>query len=401
MAVFRNRRNLVGVICLVAALSLVLIFVQASSNTAQAAGQPGRFSSAHSSLSGQVALRGRVLNADGFGVSGARVYLYAWPMSWPGKRVPRPGAQVPLRFVGLAVSSTNGRYAARISSSRVLAASAAPGGVVNLMARVAGVGIDFYPFPLRIEPTPAGPVLATLTARPGRAVPQTADLRVSGTAVHLVARPNDFCYIMHTQWLQNYHRAWGKIDASYMRRSGVQAWVDYQQTQSTTFSVGESASTTAGTFKGDGTFAVEATTGFTFDPNKGPSAEYYQTQFVPSLYKVTYTPGSDCLVTYEVHPSKQTGGNHVKYKIKIPKTRLANCVPEAAGKWHKSTTTASTISGGLTIPEVEFTASAQTGWSTTDTLYYQNVNGRHGYVLCGVHDVPGGAPGAVVAGRPR
>lgn len=89
--------------------------------------------------------------------------------------------------------------------------------------------------------------------------------------------PRRIRYVMHSKFVKNYRREWGKIDPSYMRRSGLKAWVNDQQT-------------------------------------------------------------------------------------------------------HKSKTTASTISAGLTVPEIGFTASAQTGWSNTDTLFDQNTQKGHGYV---------------------
>jgi hypothetical protein len=393
---FRNLRYLAGSISLATVLSLVLVSVQAS---AQVSGATLAVSQAHtsptrSSLAGQVALRGRVLNANGLGVSGAMVYLYAWPAPKPIKQAPRVGTQVSLRFVGRAASSgTNGQYTVRISVPQALVASAAPNGIVNLQARVAGTGIGFYPFSLRIKPTTAGPVITTVSS------PLVAVMRISSTAVHLAATPHDFCYIPHTSLIRNYKRAWGNIDATYMRRSGVQGWVNYEQTQDTNFSVGLSGSTKAGSFTSQGTFSFSATTGFDFTPNPGPSAESYQMQFVPSLFKTTYSPGTNCYVSYSVQPTEETGGNHVKYKIRIP--RATHCVPEPSGAWHKSTTTASTISVGLTVAEIGFTASAQTGFSKTDTLSYQNIHGRHGYTLCGVHADPGANPGQIVEGRAR
>lgn len=381
----RNHRFLAGGVSFVAVLSLVLVSVQASAQT--------HLRSAHSSLAGQVALRGRVLNANGRGVSGAMVYLYAWPAPKPGRQVPRVGTQVPLRFVGRAPSGANGSYEVRISAPQTLVAAAASNGIVNLQARVAGTGIAFYPFSLRIKPTPAGPVIATVSS------PLVATMRISGTAVHLAATPHDFCFIPHTTLIRNYKRAWGNIDATYIRHSGVEGSVSYEQTQDTNFSVGLSVSGKEGSFSDQGTLSFSATTGFDFTPNKGPTAEYYQMQFIPSLYKTTYSPGNNCYVSYSVQPTEETGANHVKYRIRIPRTTV--CVQEAAGAWHKSTTTASTITGGLTVAELGFTASAQTGWSKTDTLTYQNVNGRHGFWLCGAHDYPGGThPGEIVAGLP-
>jgi len=204
--------------------------------------------------------------------------------------------------------------------------------------------------------------------------------------------PGDFCYVRHTAWVKDYRRAWGNIDATYMRRRGLSAWVSYDASQSTTFSVGFSGSSNKGSFSAGGSYSLTAGFGFDFPPNAGPSSEYYQTQFIPALYKIWYTPGY-CFGGYFTQPRKQTGGFHVQYGIRIP--RATHCVPEPRGTWHTHTTRALTISAGLTISEIGFTASAQTGWSITDTLYYKG--SHNGWTLCGVRDDPGGNPGALVA----
>lgn len=205
IAVFRKLRYLTAGMSLVAALSLVLVsvqaFAEANTGLALAVPQPAHPSSARTSLGGQVALRGRVLNAHGLGVSGAMVYLYAWPAITPGNHVERIGGRIPLRFVGRAASGANGHYVVRISDRRALATSAAPGGVVNVMARAAGTGIGFYSFSLRIMATHAGPVITPVSA------PLTAILRISSTAIQIGAKPNDFCFRQTTTKVKNYRKA--------------------------------------------------------------------------------------------------------------------------------------------------------------------------------------------------
>jgi hypothetical protein len=204
----------------------------------------------NSSLSGQVVLQGRVTYADGRAVAGARVLLYAWPGSWPGKRNLHDGEQVPMRLVGKTLSATGGQYAVRISAPAALKASAAPGGIVNLQADVVGTraGTSLYPFSLRIRSTPSGPVLTRLWVResPHGAL-QTAVLRVSGARTS-AAIAQDFCYDAHTSFVKNYAAEWANLDATYMRFSGVKGWVDYETGQDSTFSVGVSSSADKGSF---------------------------------------------------------------------------------------------------------------------------------------------------------
>ena len=68
-----------------------------------------------SAIRGHPAACGQVTDVAGQAVAGARVYLYAWPASWPGRRAVYPGERVPLQPVGSAVSTSSGHYAVRIT----------------------------------------------------------------------------------------------------------------------------------------------------------------------------------------------------------------------------------------------------------------------------------------------
>jgi hypothetical protein len=372
-----------------AAIALASAIVSAATATASAAPshagelQRGRYAL----VSGQVALQGRVINSDGRDVARARVMLYAWPASWPGRQSLHPGEEVPMRLVGQAVSTTAGAFAVRISSPAALAASAGPGGLVNLQAGVAGAtgASGFYAFSLRVTSSPGGARLAGLWGQ--QAAPRVV-LKI-GPQV-----PGDFCDVRHTGFVKDYRSAWGNIDATYMRKRGTSAWASYDASQSTTFSVGFSGTGKRGSYNDSGSYSFSSDFGFDFAANAGPSSEYYQTGFDPGLYKIWYTPG-DCFGGYFTQPDAQTGFFHVRYRIPIPRVRASNCGPEARGTWHTRHTRALTISAGLTVSEINFTASAQTGWSTTDVLYYHN--NHPNWTLCGVKSVPGGNPGALVA----
>src|SRR5215470_16762879 len=94
----------------------VAMALAAASPQVSAAGTGAAHVSRHTSIAGQVALRGRVTDLSGRGVAGARIVLYAWPGEWPGKQALHRGETVPLRQVGQAVSTADGQYAVRIGA---------------------------------------------------------------------------------------------------------------------------------------------------------------------------------------------------------------------------------------------------------------------------------------------
>jgi hypothetical protein len=360
----------------------------ASAATIGAARSPG-----HGSLAGQVALQGRITDLRGYGVAGARVMLYAWPGDWPGKRVLHAGETVPVRLVGSAVSAAGGQYAIRVSAPAALKASAV-GGIVNLQARVPGAraGTGFFAFSLRIRATTAGPVLARLWTPKGAAtVAQEAVLRVSmGPRV-----PSDFCYIQHTQFDKSYKNEWAKVDETFMRDSDMSATASFDVNQSTTFGVGVSASNAYGSFSDSGTFSWGNDFTTNFNPYNGPSSQSYQSQYVPGDYNYYYSPGY-CLGNYFTQPDNQTQGHQVTSAGSTP--NATHCAPEnGVHSIVVNKTQAATISAGMTISEIGFNASTQTGWSNTDTITYTN-NNRTNWNLCGLNSLPGvGNPGVLVA----
>ena len=81
---------------------------------------------------------------------------------------------------------------------------------------------------------------------------------------------------------------------------------------------------------------------------------------------------------------------------RIGREQLSNV--EKGSSFTKDTTSSGTFSTGLTITEVGFNASAQTGWDTDATISYHFRN--TGINLCGLRDYPTGRhPNFIVAGR--
>jgi hypothetical protein len=351
-----------------------------------------------STLLGQIAVLGQVVDSTGRGLAGAKVELYAWPGPWPGKQPVHRGERVPMRFIGQTFSAASGRYAIRISNPVALKASALRDGTVNLQVAVAGSSA-WYEFPLRITSTSAGPALAGIWARPGaRWSPMTVALHVSGSTWK-AATKRDFCTTLQTFFDKNYSKTWGAVDETYERYSGISATSKLTNGQNTTFSVGVSGSGAGGSFSASGTFSLGDSVTTQFLPFAGPGSQGYQANYTPSEYTQKYEPGN-CFADDFAQPSVQDDGARVVGAGSAPSTPYCDLQSGVASKTY-ATTRASTIGAGLTISEIGFTASAQTGWSSNDTITYKNTGGGN-FHTCGQNADPAtGSPGRIVTGLPN
>ncbi len=327
--------------------------------------------------------------------------LYAWPGTWPGKMVIKSGTMVPLRLIGQAVSTAAGRYMIRVASATELEASAIPGGVVNLQARVAGAAdpSGFYPFSMRIVLTSAGPTLTELPANGARVTAATTVFHLSKSATQRVEDPRDFCYKPTTTFVKNFKKEWSTMDQTYMPASGVKATAGYERGQTTTFGVGVSASGDAGSFDANGSYSIAAKIKGQWQWYKGPSTQDYQVNYTPAKYRVTLSPGK-CPSHYFTQPSGQDAGSQVVSPGGAPMAR--HCDPESPKFLLTiSGTVASTISDGITVKELGFSASVQVGWDHSDTISYQGTT-KFKWHVCGINaDPANGSPGRVVAALPR
>jgi hypothetical protein len=355
---------------------------------------------AHPRLLGQVIVRGDVVGSSGRGLAGARVELYAWPGSWPGKQPVHRGERVPMRYIGQAFSTASGQYAVRITHPAALEASAQRGGVVNLQIAVAGSSA-WYEFPLRITSTSRGPALARITARPGaRWSPNTVALHVSGSAWKAATQPGDFCYNETSVYDKDYGKTWGAVDETYERYSGISATAKLSNGQNTSFSVGISSSGDAGTFSASGSFSLGDSVTTQFNSFAGPGSQGYQANYTPSEYTHYLEPGN-CFYNDYAQPRVQDDGDRVEGAGSAPSTPTKYC--DLQSGVHSKTytkTTASTIGSGLTIAEIGFTASAQTGWTSNDTITYTET-GTGNWHTCGQNGDPAtSSPGRIVTGLP-
>lgn len=326
-----------------ALLTASLAGVLALSGLTQAAAAPStdRTSAAQyrSTLLGQIAVRGQVTDSANRGVTGAKIELYAWPGAWPGKQPVHHGERVPLRLIGQSFSTAGGRYAVRINHPAALKVSALRDGTVNLQVVVAG-SKTWYEFPLRIISTSIGPALAGIWASPGkRSTPMTVALRVQGSTWKEAAR-RDFCDHEVSVYDKDYAKAWGNVDQTYERYSGISATSKLTNGQNTTFSVGISGSGDAGTFSTSGHFSLGDTVTTQFKTFAGPAIQSYQANYTPSEYTHYLNPGHCFVNDY-----------------------------------------------------------AQ--WSTNDVIKYINTSGRNFHACGQFGDPASGSPGRVVAGLPN
>jgi hypothetical protein len=255
---------------------------------------------------------------------------------------------------------------------------------------------------LRIISTSMGPALAGIWVRLGKHPihPMTVNLRVQGSSWREAAR-GDFCDHEVSVYDKDYAKTWGSVDQTYERYSGISATSKLTKGQSTTFSVGVSGSGDAGTFSAKGHFSLGDSVTTQFKTFAGPATQSYQVNYTPSEYTHYLNPGH-CFENDYAQPRVQDDGSRKVSAGHAPSTpgRYCDLQSGVASKTY-SNTAAATISVGMTISEIGFTASSQTGWSTNDVIKYANTSGRNFHTCGQSGDPASGSPGRVVTGLPN
>jgi hypothetical protein len=332
-----------------------------------------------------------VTDVTGHAVAGARVYLYAWPASWPGRRAVYPGERVPLQLVGSAVSTSSGHYAVGIEYPAAVRSSAARDGIVNLEV-FAGTraATGAYSFPGRVV-TLSGRTALTGANSHGIANTTAQEVNIhlmnSGTAESsaspTVIPPGAFVCIPTTTLVQQEKPEWMKLAASFARSSGVTITYTYTMGQSSSIGVGISPTGSPGTFTASGTYTVSISQTISFPPVPGPRSVFYETLVKPGLFKTVWSSPVCGSTTWQTQVIGIAGGTQE------PRTTPPDatwCTPYQAGaSLTLGNSTASTFSVGLTINELGFNASAQTGYDSSGNLVYDIASGQD---LCGLDNYP-------------
>jgi hypothetical protein len=183
----------------------------------------------------------------------------------------------------------------------------------------------------------------------------------------------------------------GNVMQSYSTISGVTQTFTYGEGQSSSFGVGYSVSGNAGTFSAVGTASVSTDGVQGFAPQRGRSYNHFETYFEIGKYKsFNSCPQLD---RYVAKPYQWNAGTRYVHPRSAPSARY--CTPEHPGdSFTKSTTAAATFSVGYTAPVVNFSGTAQTGYSQTASIKFNYSRTGH---LCGTANTPPNNPGVLVA----
>ena len=342
-------------------------------------------------LAGSLAAKGRLVSPNGRAIEGAKVVLYAWPVTSVVSKI-RHGQRVPLKIVGSAITSASGRYAIRVTSPAALSSSAERDGIVNLeIITTTRAGWDAYSFPRRLVPTAHGAVLAIASdGTAARVAPQVANLHLMRANHHLMPavagrRGPRVCGDLSP--VKNFGPQRSTVGATYSHVTGVKMNFTYGNGQRSSLGVGVSSSGSFGTWSASGTHDQSSTSSESFPTFTGATSNYYRTEFVYEEYLVE----CDGFQTQ----AKSFAGGATTAGTGPPSA--AFCVIQAAGStFHKSTSSAHTFSTGVSISStIGVNLSAHTGYNTTAELTYAFTQ-RHD--LCGSNDYPGGTPERLVAG---
>ena len=204
-----------------------------------------------------------------------------------------------------------------------------------------------------------------------------------------------------TKYQNSLGKQWATVGATFSTIRRVTQRFTYEAGQSSTLGIGVSTTDKAGSFHADHTDTVTRHLGDPFPAERGVSGWHYRTEFIYHQFS------QQCIVkkgtpnkvrTYHyVRAVKYAGGAKSVGKQRSFRPTVAHCVYYQAGNApYQDTSAATTFSAGVSLPVIEFGASAQTGYDHDARVEFDF--GRGGY-LCGQKDVPGGSPGLLEASR--
>ena len=332
-------------------------------------------------LSTPVLVAGTVEGADGAPAAGVPVAIRVWPDSETLGKLPI-GASVPTQIVGTAVTDGSGGYELRVDPSKSVSKLADPNGFVSLEV-VAGTGASSSTFSL---PRAASDLASSGAARSTAPAVSQVDLALSAQSEaasvaksELAAAPAVACSL---QKLATYGGKWTVVGETYTHPGST---AKFTYTAGSTSSLGIAVST-GGVFSASGSSTVtnSATIGFPTTPVN--SARQWRTQF-------RYDKFTDLCGHIYARPTAFLGGAGIVYAVTIAATKCVAQVPNTS--FTKSTTTASTLSGGVdTSSDIGIDLSARTGFTTTAKVTYTFAQGGQ---MCGTTGFPGASPGRLAA----
>jgi len=260
----------------------------------------------------------------------------------------------------------------------------APDGIVNLeVDAMSGNTFGSYNFPRRVVETSHGAVLTEITGRTAQATAaETADIR----ALPVRAQAPGACGWVK---LRTFKPSWTIVGGTYSITKYSTESFRYSVHQSSSLGAGLSASGKPGSFSQNGTTGVSASSSESYRPRGGNVSVLYETQFINAEWALSCGHG---FISYQTKPVEFAGGAR-SVSTRAPKAKY--CVYQEAGStFTKDSTSAYSFSAGFSIPVLNLTLSAQTGYDSGASVSYHFTRAGH---LCGTNAYPGQTPKRLLA----
>ena len=306
----------------------------------------------------QAATSASVMVATGHTKPGLVVDLYAWPSNQVLQHL-KAGQLVPTKLIARTTASTTGAYSLTVPRA-ALKAAATTGGYANLEID-AGSAVWF-----------------TTEAAASPAV----------TTGHLAVATPDRC--TGWRWYKKLKPATGTVGQSYVLRSGsgVRQSFTYAVGQSSTLGIGLSGSNKFGSWSAGGTDTVTKDGSASF-PSFGVGNIWYQTGFKMGEFRDACAaeardshPPEAVAIRYLARAIGWAGGTSVAKPKRAP--RASFCRSYLKGStFSTSNEKAVTWSAGLSVTQIGFGASAQTGYDRSAQVTFVFNRTR---LLCGTTD---------------
>ncbi len=180
---------------------------------------------------------------------------------------------------------------------------------------------------------------------------------------------------------------WATLAGTYATTYGGTQQFVYTQSATTAAGVGASPSGSAGSFSADGSEKVSTSVGGSFAPvDDSAGSHHWYTELTENEYytRCYQTLTGQTYTTYYTSNDGVYGGSRV---TQVGTISAPDCAPYTAGYTYKLyKTTASTFGAGITLPFINFNASARTGYTTTAEVKLQLNIARD---ICGENAGPG------------
>jgi len=194
-----------------------------------------------------------------------------------------------------------------------------------------------------------------------------------------------------TYFYKSLGHPWATLGGTYATTDGGTQDFVFKTTTTSTVGVGASPTGAAGSFSANGTQTLTSSAKSSF-PTQDDSAgsHHWYSEFTANEYQTRCIQSLTGQTTYSYFTSSDGwyGGQKVKA---VGTLNAPHCAPYPGGStFTLDSSKASTYDAGMTLPYINFSASTQTGYTTsTEAIFHQNVPRN----LCGQYGGPAAAPG--------